>query len=125
MPPPLPRSRTVSPGFSSASAVGLPHPSEARTAASGNWFFSPALYRFEVIGSVEQHDEAGPQQAAPLPEATRRACWPYFSLTTSLIDIIYPLALDLNDRIRTEYLVSGAALGIEEREQLFQSCRVR
>ena len=70
----IPKSRTVSPGFSSASAVGLPHPSEARTAASGNWLFSPTSYRFEVIGSVEQHDDgADPQQAPPLPETTRRA----------------------------------------------------
>ena len=74
MPPPLPKSRTVSPGFSSASAVGLPHPSDARTAASGNWLFSLTSYRFEVIGSVEQQDDgADPQQAPPLPETTRSA----------------------------------------------------
>ena len=36
MPPPLPRSSTVSPGLSSASAVGLPQPSEACTASCGN-----------------------------------------------------------------------------------------
>ena len=35
MPPPEPRSSTVSPAFSSASAVGLPQPSEARKASSG------------------------------------------------------------------------------------------
>jgi hypothetical protein len=33
--PPLPRSSTFSPGNSSANAVGLPHPSEARAAATG------------------------------------------------------------------------------------------
>ena len=33
MPPPEPRSSTVSPGFSSASAVGLPQPSDAATAS--------------------------------------------------------------------------------------------
>ena len=36
MPPPEPRSRTRSPACRSATAVGLPHPSEARTAASGS-----------------------------------------------------------------------------------------
>ena len=35
MPPPEPRSRTRSPGWRSATAVGLPQPSDARTAASG------------------------------------------------------------------------------------------
>jgi hypothetical protein len=35
MPPPEPRSSTVSPARSSATAVGLPHPSEASVAASG------------------------------------------------------------------------------------------
>ena len=36
MPPPEPRSRTVSPGFNFASAVGLPQPSEAFRASSRN-----------------------------------------------------------------------------------------
>ena len=36
MPPPEPRSSTVSPGFSSASAVGLPQPSEARARPLGH-----------------------------------------------------------------------------------------
>ncbi len=35
MPPPDPRSSTVSPGFKVASAVGLPQPSDATTACSG------------------------------------------------------------------------------------------
>ena len=35
IPPPDPRSSTVSPGFSCANAVGLPHPSDANTASSG------------------------------------------------------------------------------------------
>ena len=35
MPPPEPRSSTVSPAFNSASAVGLPHPSDAITASTG------------------------------------------------------------------------------------------
>ena len=36
MPLPDPRSSTVSPGLSSARAVGLPQPSEASTAAAGS-----------------------------------------------------------------------------------------
>ena len=36
MPPPEPRSSTVSPSRRSISAVGLPQPSEASTASSGN-----------------------------------------------------------------------------------------
>ena len=41
IPPPEPRSSTVSPGASSASAVGLPHPSEAATASTGSSAVSP------------------------------------------------------------------------------------
>ena len=37
MPPPEPKSNTISPGFRVASAVGLPHPSEALSASSGIW----------------------------------------------------------------------------------------
>ena len=43
MPPPEPRSRTISPGFSLAKAVGLPQPRDASTASSGIalvWFES-------------------------------------------------------------------------------------
>ena len=36
MPPPDPRSSTRSPSWSSATAIGLPQPSEASTAASGS-----------------------------------------------------------------------------------------
>ena len=36
IPPPEPRSRTVSPSCKSATAVGLPQPSDASAAASGN-----------------------------------------------------------------------------------------
>src|SRR2546422_647935 len=42
MPPPEPRSRTVSPGCSAARAVGLPQPSDASTAPSGSPVVSPA-----------------------------------------------------------------------------------
>ena len=40
MPPPEPRSSTRSPSRSSATAVGLPQPREASTAASGSSCFS-------------------------------------------------------------------------------------
>ena len=42
IPPPDPRSRTVSPGLSSARAVGLPQPNEARSASSGSPAFCSA-----------------------------------------------------------------------------------
>lgn len=78
MPPPLPRSSTTSPGFSSASAVGLPQPSEARTAASGTVADSLSLYRSEVIGSWWQEAAAGPQHEIPFPASALRAASPYF-----------------------------------------------
>src|ERR1700722_14818379 len=87
MPPPDPRSNTVSPGFSSASAVGFPQPRDASTAASGSSPFCPASYRLLVIGSQQPSSAAdAPQQELP-PLVTRSAAWPYFSRTTSLISI--------------------------------------
>src|SRR3989441_12845751 len=77
MPPPEPRSRTVSPGCSSARAVGLPQPSDASTAPSGSPVVSPASYSCEVMGS--------PQQLLFSPSSTRNAAWPYFSRTVSLM----------------------------------------
>src|SRR5207245_2629265 len=78
MPPPEPRSRTVSPGCSSARAVGLPQPSDASTAPSGSPVVSPASYSCEVMGS--------PQQLLLFsPSSTRNAAWPYFSRTVSLM----------------------------------------
>src|SRR5579884_996043 len=76
MPPPLPRSSTRSPAFNSASAVGLPQPSEARAAAIGNVPSSSLLYKSLVIGSpdaavqqppllVSVLQQVGPQQALP------------------------------------------------------------
>ena len=44
MPPPDPRSSTRSPSWSSATAIGLPHPRLARTAASGISARSSAEY---------------------------------------------------------------------------------
>src|ERR1051325_3574784 len=85
IPPPEPRSSTVSPSFSSASAVGLPQPSEAFTANSGKASTWPLSYKSRVIGSTSVPQLEAPQQELPLPAVTRRAAAPYFSFTTSLI----------------------------------------
>src|SRR5207253_11338469 len=78
MPPPEPRSSTVSPSFSCARAVGLPQPSDARNADSGISAASAALYRFDVIGSQPPVDDAAPQHELMPPLTTRNAASPYF-----------------------------------------------
>src|SRR5262245_33470664 len=83
MPPPEPRSSTTSPALSCASAVGLPHPSDAATASAGSSDVSPHPYRFDVIGSRSPREEAVPQHDASPPAATRSAALPYLSLTTA------------------------------------------
>src|SRR5688572_173887 len=65
MPPPDPRSSTTSPSCSSASAVGLPHPSDATTAAVGSAATSSSPYRFPVTGSLA----LGPQHAVSVSPA--------------------------------------------------------
>src|SRR5215213_10422009 len=84
MPPPLPRSSTVSPGLSSASAVGLPQPSEAFRASSGTPATSSVAYRSPVIGSAvavpPQHEGS---QHEPDVLVTRRACAAYLARTVS------------------------------------------
>src|SRR5271169_6395314 len=88
MPPPEPRSSTVSPGLSCASAVGLPHPREASSASSGICEACATSYRFEVIGSQQETPLAAapPEQLLPpVLFVTRKAACPYFSFTTSLI----------------------------------------
>src|SRR6266852_8039627 len=83
MPPPEPRSSTISPGFNLASAVGFPQPSEACSASPGICSFCEASYRLEVIGSqLVPPASAVPQQ---LPLFPRSAACPYFSLTISLM----------------------------------------
>src|SRR5579872_497353 len=88
MPPPEPRSSTVSPGFKAAKSVGLPQPREAFNTASET---SPACeesYRLLVMGSQQASSAAdAPQQELP-PAETRSAAWPYFSLTTSFMSVL-------------------------------------
>src|SRR3954447_23958837 len=123
MPPPEPRSRTVSPGLSFASAVGFPQPSEALKAASGICPACASSYRFEVIGSQQLSSaELAPQHPLLLPLVTRRAASPYFSLTISVTSIWTFLLLlaELEDGLRLNRLVAAAAFGIEEAEQLPQ-----
>ena len=68
MPPPEPRSSTISPGFSSASAVGLPQPSEASSASAG----IAAAWRFVV---EIRRDRIGSQHAdVPHPHPPSRRC---------------------------------------------------
>src|SRR4051794_36878738 len=98
MPPPEPRSSTVSPGFNWASAVGLPQPREALSALSGSWPASDSSYKLEVIGSQEEAAEPVQQDVVeqqsdgiPSPDETRRATFPYFSFTSSLISTDPPI----------------------------------
>src|SRR5688500_8951858 len=91
MPPPLPRSRTVSPGTSDASAVGLPQPSDAFTASSGRTATSSEAYRFEVIGLalLSQQAVVSPQhESAGAASPTARARAAYFSRTVARTDSI-------------------------------------
>src|SRR5208282_1233319 len=125
MPPPEPRSSTVSPGFSCARAVGLPQPSEASMASSGICWACDASYRFEVIGSQESPlAGAAPQQL--LPPAlfvTRRAACPYFSFTTSLMPVSGMMGFlftKLNEVLWLERLIAGAALGVQELQNFAQ-----
>src|SRR5215468_8329951 len=82
MPPPEPRSRTVSPGGNFARAVGLPQPREAATASLGSAEVCEAAERSFVIGS-QQLDSAPPPHVATPPAATRFAALPYFCFTAS------------------------------------------
>src|SRR5688572_18384400 len=86
MPPPEPRSSTVSPGESAANAVGLPHPNEASSASAGIPSVSAASYRLDVIGS---HSALFELQLVPQPQvafwplAARFAAAPYLARTSS------------------------------------------
>src|SRR5918993_2748019 len=90
MPPPLPRSKTISPGTSVASAVGLPHPNDAAPAASGKPPSSSAEYP-PPVQSTPSASESRPRspaevpqhEAEPFPSSTVRAAPAYLSLTLS------------------------------------------
>src|SRR5216684_3155862 len=130
IPPPEPRSSTVSPGLSFARAVGLPHPSEASIASSGICWACDSSQRFDVIGSQESPSAgAAPQQLLP-PLLTRKAACPYFSFTTSLMLIsaisrlasgmVALLFTELDEVLRLKRLVAGAALGIKKLQNFAQ-----
>src|SRR5258708_28499990 len=124
MPPPEPRSRTVSPDFSSASAVGLPHPNDAFSACSGTWLACVSSYMPELIGSQEAAAEPSQQlvwlqqsAGSPVPSSTRRAAVPYFSFTKSRISMMLTfLSADLGDLCWFDCLVARAALRVQKSE---------
>src|SRR5688500_13236869 len=89
IPPPDPRSSTVSPSCSSARAVGFPQPSVASIASAGMPAFCCSSSRYAVIGShvsvVDPQHALVPQQLVPVaPALTRIATAPYCCLTCSL-----------------------------------------
>ena len=69
MPPPEPRSRTVSPSRSSATATGLPQPRDARSAASGMPSRVAASYSSRPYVPEMSEQQPSPQQ--PLACAAR------------------------------------------------------
>ena len=77
IPPPDPRSRTISPGRRSMSAVGFPQPSDAFSAASGTAPRSASEYRSDVISSSAR--PPAQQLSAAGVVAAWRAAAPYFS----------------------------------------------
>src|SRR4051794_1476272 len=85
IPPPEPRSRTVSPSLNSASAVGLPQPSDASMASGGTASACSGAYRFDVIGSGQQRSLVPQPQVAGWPWRARSAACPYRCWTTSLM----------------------------------------
>src|SRR5207302_5721378 len=88
IPPPEPRSSTVSPGFNWARAVGLPQPREACSASAGSSATWSRSYRFDVIGSARHEGPQQPDaQSAPSPFVTWIAARAYFSFTASLMSI--------------------------------------
>src|ERR1700746_364371 len=118
MPPPEPRSKTVSPGFSCARAVGLPHPSEASNASSGICPICQTSYRFVVMGSQHAVLAVAPQQELP-PVFTRKAASPYFCFTASLMSVVSVVLIksllftDLYDVLRFKGFITSAAFGVK------------
>src|SRR5580692_9184684 len=105
MPPPDPRSSTISPAFSSVRAVGLPHPSEASTAVSGKPSVSRAPYKSLVIGS--QHRIAGSQQAVAPECATLLAIAPYLLLISTWVAIVGVLVYAKTNVLCREHICQG------------------
>src|SRR5258707_3758010 len=134
MPPPDPRSGTVPPGPTCASAVGWPHQSEASIVPSEICRPCAPSYSFEVIGSKERPPAAAaPQQLLP-PLVTRNAACPYFSFTTSLMltlttsrttsGMTVLLFAELNEVLRIKRLIPCAALCIKKLHDVAQGIRV-
>src|SRR5271157_191613 len=128
MPPPEPRSRTISPGRNSASAVGFPQPSEAATASAGSAAVSEASYRLRVMGSQPLSSAPPPQQAV-FPAATCLAAAPYFSFTASCILLMTspfnPLSRNLHNRFRGDGAIARTAFLVQKSQNLAKRIRVR
>src|SRR5579864_2789139 len=147
MPPPEPRSRTVSPGRRSASAVGLPQPRDAATASFGRSATSWPAYRLDVITSPPPSSVPQPQalpQQPPSPAEARRAAFAYFSRTTNLMSAVSAISASPRptmsmmracrpppgalpavrrpphpgDLFRVDRAASRAALGVQKSQQL-------
>ena len=76
MPPPEPKSSTVSPSCSSATAVGLPQPRLASSAVSGSWSRSRVAYSSapnpgsSAVAAPPQQPLSQPQSAGcPHPQS--------------------------------------------------------
>src|SRR6185295_18727679 len=87
IPPPDPRSNTVSPSSSVASAVGFPQPRDASTASTGSPAFCRPSYKSAVIGShasvvAPQHALDPQQLPSVVPSVTLSAAPPYFFFTS-------------------------------------------
>ena len=71
MPPPLPKSMTVSPGFASDNPIGFPHPADAAIASGVKASRSSESYRMPATtaegASSPQHPE--PTSSAQHPDA--------------------------------------------------------
>src|SRR3954466_12030735 len=114
MPPPEPRSSTVSPAFSSASAVGLPQPSDASSASAGMPAFCPSSYRSEVIGShasaVDPQQPLDPpapesQHDAASPSDTRWAISPYFFFTVVVMSVCASVEVVVTSSPNRDFLI--------------------
>src|SRR6266540_3810241 len=112
MPPPLPRSRTTSPAWSEASAVGLPQPRDALRASSGIAAASSAVYRSEVIGSAQVPLQQPLSSVAGSDSTTRRARSAYLVRTVSRrLSGVSSVGMDVLP-ISTRVYLSGSRRGL-------------